>query len=63
MNNSKKVAALAAGRISAENVLAWLDSGGRDQMQEALKKALEQTEARNKQRELEPDFLDRRVTF
>lgn len=69
MNKTKRIAAAAteakagATRNSAEKILAWLDSGGRNVVQNAVKKAILQTEARNKARELDPDILDRRVTF
>ena len=48
---------------TAEQILACLDKGGREIVQDAVKKAIEQTKARNKARELAPDFLDRRITF
>jgi hypothetical protein len=62
MNESKR-ASVQGGRKSAATVRAWLDGGGRDQVQAALRKAKQQTQERNKARELDPDFLDRRVTF
>ena len=64
MNDDRtKKAAIAAGRESAHKVLKWLDDGGRNQVQAAVQKAVDQTEARNKARELDADFLERRVTF
>jgi hypothetical protein len=63
MEESKKLAAAQAGKRSASKILHWLDSGGRNQVQQALQEAIKQMEERNKAREIDPDFLDRRVTY
>jgi len=63
MEESKKLAAAQAGKRSANKILQWLDSGGRNQVQQALQEAIKQMEERNKAREIDPDFLDRRVTY
>jgi hypothetical protein len=63
MDDVKNRVGKQAGRTSAEKVLEWLDRGGRDEVLQALRVAIQQTEERNKARQLDPDFLDRRVTF
>jgi hypothetical protein len=63
MNDETRQKTRQAGELSAERILEWLDRGGRAQVQIALQQAIKQTERRNKARELDPNFLEQRVTF
>jgi hypothetical protein len=63
MDDRKKRAGMTTGRRSAAAVRAWLEGGGRRKVEQALQHAVRQTQERNKARALDPDFLDRRVTF
>ena len=60
MNTKQKA---TTGKRSAQDVRDWLNRGGRDEVRKVLRTAVERTREKNKARELEPDFLERRVTF
>lgn len=47
----------------AERIQRWLDNGGREIVQQAMRRAVQKTAERNKARQLPPDFLDRRFTI